>query len=99
MTEEAEQTLETEGGPVDDKIGSLSELKTPCFVIDTKKFCDQIKAFRESLDSCFKSNILAYSVKTNSLPYILNLVRTQDMYADIPTPMINLEGRVDHADN
>ena len=24
---------------------------------------------------------------------------TQDMYADIPTPMINLEGRVDHADN
>ena len=83
MTEEAEQTLETEGGPVDDKIGSLSELKTPCFVIDTKKFCDQIKAFRESLDSCFKSNILAYSVKTNSLPYILNLVRTQDMYAEI----------------
>ena len=24
---------------------------------------------------------------------------TQDMYADIPTPMINLEGRVDHAEN
>ena len=24
---------------------------------------------------------------------------SQDMYADIPTPLINLEGRVDHAEN
>ncbi len=62
---------------------SLNELKTPCFIIDTNKFCDQIKAFREALDSCFESNILAYSVKTNSLPYLLNIVLTQGLYAEV----------------
>jgi len=68
---------------MDDRKTSPHELRTPCFIVDTKKFCDQISVFREALESCFPSHILSYSVKTNSLPYLLNLVRTQGLYAEV----------------
>ena len=62
---------------------SLGELKTPCFIIDTNKLCDRIKEFRESLQACFQSHVLAYSVKTNSLPYLLRLALAQGLYAEV----------------
>ena len=83
---------ETENGLMDDKkefgvqtecCDSLNELRTPCFIVNTNKFCDIIKEFNETLHSCFQSPVLAYSVKTNSLPYLLSLARAQGMYAEI----------------
>ena len=62
---------------------SVNELKTPCYIIDTREFCDNIKEFQEALKENFCSYILAYSVKTNGLPYLLSLACACGLYAEV----------------
>lgn len=60
----------------------LEELKTPCFIFDEIVFHKNIEDFQNVLDKYFKKNILSYSFKTNSLPYILAKVRELGCYAE-----------------
>lgn len=61
---------------------NIEELITPCFVFDEIEFEKNIKDFKMILNQYFKKNIIGYSFKTNSLPYILKKAKEQGCYAE-----------------
>lgn len=58
-------------------------LTTPCFVIDVPELCDNIRSFRQAMEGRFKRSVLAYSVKTNALPYLLSLACAKGCWAEV----------------
>lgn len=56
---------------------------TPCFILDKTEFERGISLFKSALNNKFSSNIIGYSVKTNSLPYCLCLARNMGCYAEV----------------
>lgn len=64
-------------------MNSLVELKTPCFVINEKKFNNNIVSFMNALNDTFYKGIVGYSVKTNSLPYLLKKALEFGCYAEV----------------
>lgn len=51
--------------------GDFHKLPTPCYLIDDERFVSGIMGFKESLDRFFPDNAIGYSVKTNSLPWMI----------------------------
>ena len=47
-------------------------LKTPYFLIQEDLLRSNIESFREAMDRIWPESIIAYSVKTNALPWIIN---------------------------
>ena len=61
----------------------LKELHTPCFILDKQELVKSISEFKHALLNNFGNFIVGYSVKTNSLPYCLNIANTQGCYAEV----------------
>ena len=61
----------------------LSNIKTPCFVLEVDKLTQNIRSFKSALNSRFKENVLSYSVKTNSTPVLLDYVKKEGGYAEV----------------
>lgn len=61
----------------------FKELETPCFVVNTPDFCDNIGEFKSALADFFPFSVLSYSVKTNSLPYLLSLACACGLHAEV----------------
>ena len=61
----------------------ISDLETPCFILDKEEFERSIYGFKNALDKNFKKSIIGYSVKTNSLPYCLCLARDMGCCAEV----------------
>lgn len=59
------------------------ELETPCFIIKTEEFDNNILEFKKALDTFYKDNILSYSVKTNGLLFLLQETKKQGCYAEV----------------
>ncbi len=62
---------------------NLNKIKTPCFVIETDKLLQNIRVFKTALDSRFKHNVLSYSVKTNSTPALLDIIKDEEGVAEV----------------
>ena len=62
---------------------NFSILETPCFILDEEHFLTSIRGFKEALDKYFPRNILGYSLKTNSLPALLERVNLSNCYAEV----------------
>lgn len=62
---------------------NLDELTTPCFIIDEKKLEENMDEFNNALKKYYPNGVLAYSVKTNSLGYILEKVKKRNLYAEV----------------
>ena len=60
-----------------------NNIKTPCFVIETEKLLQNVRAFKTALDSRFKHNVLSYSVKTNSTPALLGIIKEEEGFAEV----------------
>lgn len=60
-----------------------TNLHTPCFILDEAELVRNIREFNAALQSKFKQSIIGYSVKTNSLPYVLKLVKDNGCYAEV----------------
>ena len=58
-------------------------LETPCFILNEQDVIDNITAFRTALSARFKHPIIGYSLKTNSLPYLLRIVKEEGCYAEV----------------
>lgn len=63
-----------------DRYGTLN---TPCFIFDEAEFIRSVTQFNSALESNFKESIIGYSVKTNSLPYILKKTLDLGCYAEV----------------
>lgn len=61
----------------------MTELITPLFILDKDEFEKGITLFKDALNQYFKTSIMGYSVKTNSLPYCLCLARDMGCYAEV----------------
>lgn len=61
----------------------MSQLQTPFFHIREKDLLYDISLLKDSLSKNWGNYIPGYSVKTNSLPWLLNYLRGQGFYAEI----------------
>ncbi len=59
------------------------ELQTPCFILDEEELVRNINEFQAALESRFKSPVIGYSAKTNSLPAVLRLAKEHGCYAEV----------------
>lgn len=62
---------------------SILELKTPCFIVNEKKLKNNINSFITALNNNFYKGIVGYSVKTNSLPFLLKKALEFGCYAEV----------------
>ena len=58
------------------------ELQTPYFMIDQAELDKNVNAFRDALNRYWPDSVLAYSVKTNSLPWVLKHLAEGGAYAE-----------------
>ncbi len=59
------------------------QFKTPYFLIHENLIAENIAGFRKALDELWPDSIIAYSVKTNSLPWILKWMNEHGVYAEV----------------
>ena len=60
-----------------------SNIKTPCFVVDTKKSDLLIKDLKKSLYTYYPEGIIGYSFKTNNTPWIISYMKNKGLYAEV----------------
>jgi diaminopimelate decarboxylase len=51
--------------------------------LEQKEVVDNIRGFQNALTASFPKNLVGYSVKTNSLPYVMHLAKEQGCYAEV----------------
>lgn len=56
---------------------------TPCFILDADRLRSNVASLRKGLDARFPSSVIAYSVKTNSSPAMLETVRESGCWAEV----------------
>ena len=66
-----------------EQINHLSDLSTPCFILDKAELERSIKEFGEALHNHFSRYTVGYSVKTNSVPYCLKAAGFLGCYAEV----------------
>lgn len=60
----------------------LFSLKTPCFLFNLKEFHRSVSEFKTALNKNFERTIVGYSIKTNSLPYLIAEANRSGCYAE-----------------
>lgn len=61
----------------------MEQLQTPFFRIKEKDLLYDISILKEALSKNWGNYIAGYSVKTNSLPWLLSYLKTQGFYAEV----------------
>ena len=61
----------------------MKQLQTPFFLIKEKALQYDISLLKDSLAQNWGNYIAGYSVKTNSLPWLLNYLKNQGFYAEV----------------
>ncbi len=61
-------------------------LDTPCFILDKQKLDNNIKLLKDALEQEWSNYIFGYSFKTNSLPWLINYMKNEDIYAEVVSP-------------
>lgn len=64
-------------------MNNIMDLNTPCFIINEYKLQNNISEFIKALGNIFYNGIVGYSVKTNSLPFILKKALDFGCYAEV----------------
>lgn len=58
-------------------------MQTPYFLISHKKLNENIDAFKTALNTVWEKNVFGYSVKTNSLPWLLKYLHSNNISAEV----------------
>lgn len=58
-------------------------MNTPFYLIDKKELDNNILNFKVALEKTWPNSRIAYSVKTNSLPWLLKYIKTQGVMAEV----------------
>lgn len=58
-------------------------LKTPYFIVYEKELLKNIDGFKEGFNELWKNYKIAYSVKTNSLPWIIKYMNSKNVLAEV----------------
>lgn len=57
--------------------------KTPYFILDKKILLDEVNKLKGVISTYWPNTIIAYSVKTNSLPYLAKMLHGLGVYAEV----------------
>ncbi|RRD93861.1 diaminopimelate decarboxylase [Clostridiales bacterium COT073_COT-073] len=60
-----------------------TDLPSPCFIIKEQELTQNIIGFQTAFQKYFPSTIFSYSIKTNSLPYVLMKIKKAGGYAEV----------------
>ena len=58
-------------------------MNTPCFVISKEKLDSNINDFQQALKEYWPNSKIGYSVKTNSLPWLLSYLKKKGVFAEV----------------
>ena len=61
----------------------INNIQTPCFVLEQDKLLANVSSFKSALNNRFPKNHLGYSVKTNSAPVLLSILKEEGCYAEV----------------
>ena len=61
----------------------MRKLETPAYIVKEEILENSIISLNSALSNNFKNNIFSYSLKTNSLPYILERVKSHGGFAEV----------------
>lgn len=61
----------------------IDNIKTPYFVLDRKTMTDEVDSCNRAIATHWPNTIIAYSVKTNSLPYLAKMLNEKGVYAEV----------------
>ncbi len=64
-------------------IDSVYHLQTPCYIINYDVLNNNVTKLKQALQANFKSSIFSYSVKTNSLPWLLQYLKDENCFAEV----------------
>lgn len=64
-------------------MNNINNLETPCFIVDENDFCNNIRRFYKALRQFYSNVIISYSVKTNSLPFLLTLIDENSCHCEV----------------
>lgn len=56
---------------------------TPAFVIDESALSTLVNRFQDALADHWPNSVMSYSVKTNSLPWLLTYMKGQGVWAEV----------------
>lgn len=60
------------------------DLKTPCFIIDKHRLDDNVEKLKKEFSNTWDSPVVyGYSVKTNSLPWIITYMKHKGFFAEV----------------
>lgn len=62
---------------------TCDSVKTPFFVLDRKVLTDEVDSCKRAIAAHWQNTIIAYSVKTNSLPFLAKMLNEQGIYAEV----------------
>ena len=62
---------------------NFNELRTPCFILDADTLRHLYRSFRDALQNHFAGARVAYSVKTNSNPTLLQILKEEGAAAEV----------------
>ncbi len=66
-----------------EEAASEAAIVTPAFVVDERALRRQAASFTSAMAKAWPGGIVAYSVKTNSLPWIVAWMREQGVWAEV----------------
>lgn len=61
----------------------LSHVATPFFLFDTERLSEELSKLNKAIKEYWPNTITAYSVKTNSLPYLASFLSKCGVYAEV----------------
>ncbi len=64
----------------DDPPGAI---ETPCFVLELKTLDQGVQSLKQALNEYWPNSVVGYSVKTNSLPWLLDYFKSQAFHAEV----------------
>lgn len=67
----------------DSASNKIRQMKTPYFLIREELLAENIRGFSKALIDLWPNSIIAYSVKTNSLPWVLNWMNEHGAFAEV----------------
>ncbi|MDU4131501.1 MAG: pyridoxal-dependent decarboxylase [Clostridium perfringens] len=75
----------------------ISNLKTPCFIINENELKKNIDNMHSSLRKTWGNYIIGYSYKTNYLPWIINYLKENSVYAEVVSDLeYNLAKKINY---
>ena len=78
----------------------ISNLKTPFYRVKEKDLLYDVNLLKEALTKNWGNFIMGYSVKTNSLPWLLRFLKEHGFYAEVVSEMeYDIAKRLGYEDN